>query len=173
MAGALLDDWPQISATRLHDFNRLDEEAARDLLRGCLDVDRWIDAIQVRRPYPGVDDLLDAARTAANPFTDAEVDHVCPLGSGRGEPAAHGAFAMGPSGGCLPWEARPQLRDFLAAYQERFGRPFVIRRLGRSGPEIMAKLVARLGNDAETERRVLAAEVRQIALLRLANRIPA
>jgi 2-oxo-4-hydroxy-4-carboxy-5-ureidoimidazoline decarboxylase len=175
MAGALLDDWPQISATRLHDFNRAGEDAARELLRGCLDVDRWIDAILAGRPYGSVDHLLEAARSAANPLTDAEVEHVCPR---RGEDGAQvtigvDAYAMGsPSAGCLPWEARAHLADCLDAYHERFGRPFVIRRAGRSGPEIMAKLETRLRNDPDAENRVVAAELRQIALLRLAKRIP-
>jgi 2-oxo-4-hydroxy-4-carboxy-5-ureidoimidazoline decarboxylase len=71
----------------------------------------------------------------------------------------------------LLWEARTHLVECLDAYEERFRRSFVIRRMGRSGPEIMAKLEARLVNDPETENRVVAAELRQIALLRLAERI--
>ncbi len=38
------------------------------------------------------------------------------------------------------------------AYEERFDRVFLIRAAGRSGPEILAELDRRLGNDAATER---------------------
>ena len=54
-----------------------------------------------------------------------------------------------------------------AAYEERFGRVFLIRAAGRSPEEMLAELERRLGNDDETEAREAIEQLRQIALLRL------
>ena len=54
-----------------------------------------------------------------------------------------------------------------AAYEERFGRVFLIRAAGRDAEEILAELDRRLGNDDEAERAETVDNLRQIALLRL------
>ena len=53
------------------------------------------------------------------------------------------------------------------AYEEKFGRIFLIRAAGRSRPEILAELQRRLLLDPEAEVKVVAAELRDIALLRI------
>src|SRR5690349_11240655 len=55
-------------------FNRLDAEAARAVVRRCVDIDRWVDAVVSGRPYATTADLLAAARTSAAPWTVAEID---------------------------------------------------------------------------------------------------
>ena len=64
-----------------------------------------------------------------------------------------------------------RLRAANEAYEERFGRVFLIRAAGRSAAEILAALESRLTNDDATERRVVADQLRQIALLRLAGAV--
>ena len=54
-----------------------------------------------------------------------------------------------------------------AAYEERFGRVFLIRAAGRDAEAILAELDRRLGNDDATERAETVDNLRQIALLRL------
>ncbi len=54
-----------------------------------------------------------------------------------------------------------------AAYEERFGRVFLIRAAGRDAEEILAELERRLGNTDEAERAETVDNLRQIALLRL------
>ena len=54
-----------------------------------------------------------------------------------------------------------------AAYEERFGRIFLIRAAGRSPEEMLAELKRRLGNDELTEATEAIEQLRQIALLRL------
>ena len=54
-----------------------------------------------------------------------------------------------------------------AAYEERFGRIFLIRAAGRSPEEMLAELKRRLGNDELTEATEAVEQLRQIALLRL------
>jgi 2-oxo-4-hydroxy-4-carboxy-5-ureidoimidazoline decarboxylase len=53
------------------------------------------------------------------------------------------------------------------AYEEKFGRVFLIRAAGRDGPQILAALTERLLNDPEVEARVVRDQLAQIAQLRL------
>ena len=55
------------------------------------------------------------------------------------------------------------------AYERRFGRVFLIRAAGRSSAEILDQLQVRLDNDLDTEDAVVADQLRQIALVRLAG----
>ena len=53
------------------------------------------------------------------------------------------------------------------AYEEKFGRVFLIRAAGRSRAEILAELRRRLELDPDAELEQVAAELRDIALLRI------
>ena len=59
------------------------------------------------------------------------------------------------------------LREGNREYEERFGRVFLIRAAGRSAPQILASLRQRLENEPEVEERIVAGQLREIALLRL------
>ena len=149
-------------------FNRWDRSAAAALLRSCLDVDRWVDELVEGRPFPDVDTLLQAARQTA-PLTAAELNRVCPL-----LPSGHRSQPTVVVGAPLPQLGPgaltdPALIEHLMAYQDRFGRPFVIRAAGRSWLEIAAKLGLRLTHKPDREDQIIAAEMHQIALLRLAR----
>ena len=65
----------------------------------------------------------------------------------------------------------PEQAERLAAgnraYEERFGRVFLIRAAGRSRAEILAELERRLALDPEEEIGIVGAELRDIALLRI------
>lgn len=91
----------------------LQEAVLRGRLSTCLDVPRWIDAIVERAPFASLDDLLDVARTAADPLTREEIERALthhvrigdrPSGAGLGDDVAR------PGAGLLP-ELRQQLRD--------------------------------------------------------------
>ena len=62
-----------------------------------------------------------------------------------------------------------RLRAGNAAYEERFGRIYLVRAKGRSGEELLALLEQRLGNDPATELEVTRQQLGEIALLRLAD----
>jgi 2-oxo-4-hydroxy-4-carboxy-5-ureidoimidazoline decarboxylase len=53
------------------------------------------------------------------------------------------------------------------AYEEKFGRVFLIRAAGRTAPEILAALQERLDNSPAQEDVIVAQQLREIALLRL------
>lgn len=70
-------------------------------------------------------------------------------------------------------EVQRALREGNLAYEERFGRVFLIRAAGRSADEILSSLRDRLQNDAAAEDRIVAEQLREIALLRLRGTVTA
>jgi 2-oxo-4-hydroxy-4-carboxy-5-ureidoimidazoline decarboxylase len=146
---------------------------ARDLL-ACCDVPRWAEAVTRGRPYDGLDELLARADQAARDLNPTEVDRAL---------AAHpriGARTQGP-GTSAKWSRQEQsavgddaataqaLLEGNRAYEERFGRVFLICATGLTGEQILDALHERLGNDSGTEDRVVADELRKIALVRVAK----
>ena len=158
---------------RLHTFNRLERSEAAALLRPCLDVERWVSSVVEGRPYANSDELFAAARSAASPLTGAEVEAALAHHPRIGERAAGGSAEAALSRSeqatlTLDEDVQRQLVEGNQAYEQRFRRVFLIRAAGRSSTEILAKLQCRLANDAETEDAVVADQLREIAMLRLA-----
>jgi 2-oxo-4-hydroxy-4-carboxy-5-ureidoimidazoline decarboxylase len=56
-----------------------------------------------------------------------------------------------------------------AAYEERFGRIYLVAAAGRSGEELLGLLEERLGNDPDTELDVVRRELARITRLRLSD----
>lgn len=161
-----------LSESSLTEFNAADRAAAAAAIRPCLDVDRWVEAIVDGRPYADLPAVLDAARTAANPFTDTELDaalrHHPRIGERAAGGSAEASFSRAEqSGVSADAEVQRKLAEGNQAYEQRFGHVFLIRAAGRSSEEILAALQERLTNDAETEKAIMSDQLRQIALLRL------
>ena len=157
----------------LEEFNAADRDAAIAVLRPCLDITRWRDELADARPYGSVDELVAWAEAAASPFTAEEVG-----GRARAPPAHRRATrGRGRRGGDVARRAgrrRPGDAEIAAAlaagnraYEERFGRVFLIRAAGRSSREILAALTERLGHTPAEEEPVVADQLREIAVLRL------
>jgi len=60
-----------------------------------------------------------------------------------------------------------RLEEGNRAYEERFGRVFIIRAAGRSGAEILDQLRLRLDHTDEAERATTIDQLTQIAVLRM------
>ena len=160
--------------TLLGAFNACDPAEAAALLRPCLDVDRWIDEIVDARPYASIDDLFATARDAANPLTGPELEaalsHHPRIGERARGASAEASLSRSEQAGLdVDSAAEDRLAEGNRAYEQRFGRVFLIRAAGRSCAEILSQLQARLGNDLDTEDGVVADQLRQIALVRLAG----
>ena len=142
-------------------------ETTRDVLLGCLSVPRWADDVLAGQPYTDRDALLAAADRAARELTDEELDQALSGHPRIGERG--GARSQREQSGVDPGEVdtAARLAAGNAAYEERFGRVFLIRAAGRDGAEILAELDRRLGNDDATERAETVDNLRQIAMLRL------
>lgn len=157
----------------LEEFNRTDREAVLRALRPCADIPRWCEQLADGRPYASVEALLAAAATAADTFTDDEVEaalaHHPRIGERAGGHGTEATMSRSEQSGVDPadGEVQSMLREGNLAYEQRFGRVFLIRAAGRSAQEMLANLRDRLHNDPEAEDRIVAAQLREIALLRL------
>jgi 2-oxo-4-hydroxy-4-carboxy-5-ureidoimidazoline decarboxylase len=142
-------------------------ETTREVLLGCLSVPRWADDVRAGQPYADRDELLAAADRAARELTDDELDQALAGHPRIGERG--GVQSQREQSGVDPGQVdtAARLAAGNAAYEERFGRVFLIRAAGRDGAEILAELDRRLRNDDATEREETVDNLRQIALLRL------
>ena len=154
-------------------FNEADRDEAIAMLRPCLDIDRWCSQVADARPFGSVDELLAWAEVAASPFTPSEVEgalaHHPRIGERPTGAGAEAAMSRSEQSGVDPADAEvaAALAAGNRAYEERFGRVFIIRAAGRSGTEILDQLRLRLDNTDELERAETIEQLVQIALLRV------
>lgn len=157
-------------------FNTLDATRAAQLLRPCLDIDRWIAQLVRARPFASVSELLRTAQTSATPLTEAEVNAALaqhPRLGQRVEGSTKESELSRNEQASLNLDNDLNVR--LAAanqdYEQRFERVFLIRAAGRSGDEILSECRRRLQNDAATELQEVCEQLRDIALLRLTQMV--
>ena len=157
----------------LEQFNSASRPEAADSLRPCLDIPRWIDELVDARPYSGLAALLEAGRGAADPFSPAEIEAALARHPRIGERAqgnsTEARLSQAEQAGLEEAGAAvaQALADGNRAYEEKFGRVFLIRAAGRSRGEILAALNARLAHTPEEEQAIIGQQLREIAVLRL------
>ena len=158
---------------RIEEFNALPADEAAALIRACADADHWVAAVVDGRPYADVPALVAAAAKLADEWTADDVDQALaghprigerPSGAG----ASDASSAREQAGVDLAdAELATALRAGNAAYEAKFGRIYLVRAKGRTGPQLLALLRERLTNDPETEEAVMTQQLREIALLRI------
>ena len=157
----------------LDEFNALTPDEAAELVRVCADIPAWIDEVVAARPYGDLGELIDVAQVAAEGWSDAEVDAALAQHPRIGERAegdgAEAAMSRTEQSSVSGLEA--EIVAGNRAYEEKFGRIFLIRAAGRSADEVLDQLTTRLGHDAETEAAVVAEQLKEIAMLRLEGMI--
>lgn len=151
-------------------FNRLAPDDAQELLLACCGSPSWAARLLEGRPYPNGVALLDAARTACEGLTPAEVDAAL---------VEHPRIGQRPEGGGLSasWSRQEQagvdaaagalLASANAAYELRFGRVFLVAARDLSAVDVLAELDRRLGNDPDTEHAEVVGALGDIAVQRL------
>ncbi|HEY0000129.1 MAG TPA: 2-oxo-4-hydroxy-4-carboxy-5-ureidoimidazoline decarboxylase [Actinoplanes sp.] len=158
----------------VEEFNSLPAARLEDSLLACCAAPAWGAEIAAKRPYRDRSEILAAADAAARALSWDEV-----LAGLSAHPRI-GERATGDSAEAA-WSRREQstaaqdtdaatetaLSEANRAYEERFGHVFLIFASGRTRAEILAAARERLTNDEAAERPIVAAELRQIALLRL------
>lgn len=169
---AVITVWKGPATMRVSEFNTADVARARDLVAPCLDIPRWVDAVVAGRPYPDVEAAATTAATAADPFTSEEIEralvHHPRIGEkARGSSTEAGLSRTEQAGLETSDDIQRRLVEGNRAYEQRFGRVFLIRAAGRTSAQILDQLDQRLGNDDATEERIVADQLRQIAVLRL------
>jgi 2-oxo-4-hydroxy-4-carboxy-5-ureidoimidazoline decarboxylase len=160
-------------------FNSAGREDVLRALRPCLDIDRWVEQLADARPFPNKEALLRFAGEAAEPFTPLEVQRALahhprigtPPQAGTTEPVLSRSAEMSRSEQAGVDVGEDGLASALAQgnreYEDKFGRIFLIRAAGRTGPEILAALRERLNHTPEEENLIVARQLREIAVLRL------
>ena len=145
------------------------DAALREGLAAALAVPRWVEDVASRAPFATLDELLAVASAEASPLSPNEIGQAIshhprigekPVGQGtsqelsRSEQGASTEFAE-------------EIAAGNAAYEQRFGRVFIIRAAGRTRREILDELTRRLTLDDAVELQVVGEQLRDIALLRL------
>ena len=148
----------------------IDDVLTEAALRQCCAADAWVDAITAGRPYPDEDALGAASDKATLELDDTGLAQAL-AGHPRIGERVHGGWSgqeqSGVSGASD--DARAQLATANAEYEQRFGHVYLVCATGKSADEMLAICRARLGNDPETEHRVVLGELAKINRLRLAK----
>lgn len=143
------------------------------VLRDCCSSPAWVRAMSARRPFGHRAALLAASDEVFAHLTGTDVEAAL-----AGHPRI-GDRAMR-DGTDARWSRHEQrsvteggaglqvrLREGNQAYEQRFGRVFLIRADGRSAQDMLEELTRRLGNDDEAEATEVKEQLRQITRLRL------
>ncbi|MDR6434964.1 2-oxo-4-hydroxy-4-carboxy-5-ureidoimidazoline decarboxylase [Paenarthrobacter nicotinovorans] len=161
----------------LAEFNSVDRDEAIRILTPCLDITRWVELVVDARPFSSVEELLGQAQQAAEPFTSEEVEsamaHHPRIGERPKAQTTEAAMSRSEQAGVDPGDSAvtTALAEGNRAYEEKFGRVFLIRAAGRSAQEILGTLQERITHTPEEEDTIVAGQLREIALLRLSGLI--
>ncbi|PFG42594.1 2-oxo-4-hydroxy-4-carboxy-5-ureidoimidazoline decarboxylase [Isoptericola jiangsuensis] len=157
----------------IDDFDTLDAATATATVAVWAAVPTWTDAVVAGRPY-GTTAALAAhaaalATTWGRPELDAALAHHPRIGE---RPTGDGAEAAASrreqaSMTTADDDVAARLAAGNRAYEERFGRVFLVRAAGRTPDEMLAELERRLHHDDATEVAEACDQLAQIALLRL------
>lgn len=157
----------------LNEFNEMDTAAAASLVSVWAQIPAWVDGVVAARPYPSVKALAETAERLASEWTRTDLDqalaHHPRIGqrvSGAGAEAAASRTEQASMTQAAA-DVTAAIAAGNAAYEERFGRVFLIRAAGRSPEEMLGELGRRLQNDDEAEADTATTQLAEIALLRL------
>lgn len=161
----------------LTDFNAAPRADAAALAQVWAAVPAWADQIADARPFESTEELLSFADAAARAWTEADLDAALahhprigqrPTGSDAHAQASRSEqAAVGGAGG----EVMTDIAAANAAYEDRFGRVFLIRAAGRTADEILSEARRRTALDDDAEVAEALDQLRAIALLRIRSDI--
>jgi 2-oxo-4-hydroxy-4-carboxy-5-ureidoimidazoline decarboxylase len=168
-----------MSAGELARFNGLPSAAAREQLLACCSSPVWADRMAAGRPYSSARDAVRQSGAIVAMLTVPELEaalaghpRIGEQPAGTGDPAGTGQPAewsrAEQSGVSAADEAtRHALAQFNLDYERRFGHVYLVSASGRSAPELLAVLRARLRNTPPVEWRVVRVELQKINEIRL------
>ena len=155
-------------------FNALPTDRLEGDLLACCAVPAWGATIIAKRPFRERLEIISTADAAARALTWDEVrlglsahPRIGERASGESKEASWSRREQSTAAQGSDELTRAALVDVNRAYEKRFGHVFLIFASGRTQEEILAVARDRLVNDEETERVIVADELRKIALLRL------
>ncbi len=161
---------------KLAEFNALStDEAVKDLMR-CCGARRWATQVAARRPYNTVESVMKMAddlwaRMDRADALEAFSHHpkIGDVASLRTRFASTSQWASGEQSGVASAgdDVLQRLADGNAAYEEKFGYIFIVCATGKTAPEMLELLEARLNNRPADELRIAAGEQAKITRIRL------
>jgi 2-oxo-4-hydroxy-4-carboxy-5-ureidoimidazoline decarboxylase len=158
----------------LDEWNRLDRETAAEKILPCNGSHAWAKCVTAQRPIRSEEELFAVADSVWTAMPERDRQEAFDSHPRLGEAGAKAA-----TGQSLSWSAAEQsaadpderIRIALAetnrAYEEKFGRIFLLCATGRSAQEMLTILRARMQNDPATELQQAAEQQRLITRLRL------
>ena len=161
-------------STLLERWNASNASAAVTEILPCNGSTAWAAAMVARRPFPSVEALLEAADEVWSGLPEQAWQQAFDSHPRIGEREAKAASAKS-----LAWsegeqsaanadtEMRTRLAEANRAYEQQFGRIFLVCAAGKSAAGMLAILEQRMHNDAATELHEAAEQQRQITQLRL------
>ncbi|HEI8867278.1 TPA: 2-oxo-4-hydroxy-4-carboxy-5-ureidoimidazoline decarboxylase [Serratia odorifera] len=158
---------------KLQRFNALPVAEAAALLRPCVAIDSWIDAVLAARPFADRDSALACGAQAAQQWQPEEIALALAQHPRIGERAqGHGREAQLSAREQSAVDAQDRtlaqaLLDGNRRYEAKFGQVFLIRAAGRDGQAILQALERRLHNSPRQEQQETAEQLREIVQLRL------
>ncbi|MFH5209550.1 2-oxo-4-hydroxy-4-carboxy-5-ureidoimidazoline decarboxylase [Antrihabitans spumae] len=154
----------------LVEFNELAYASALEQLIAVCAAPTWAHNVVTGRPFADSDQLFEHAEKCLRALPDSDIDQALdghPRIGGDVRNANSAAEQAAVTG--ADTEVRAKLADLNADYEARFGHIYLVFASGRSGEELLQILVARLGNDAATERLTIRNELVKINRLRVAR----
>lgn len=161
----------------ISEFDGLAPERAAEVVGVWAAVPAWVESVVAGRPYGSRTALAQRAAALAATWDGRDLDAALahhprigekPRGAGAGADASRSEqSAMADAG----QDVATAIAEANAAYEERFGRVFLIRAAGRSPQEMLREARRRLANDDATEAAEALDQLGQIAQLRLAASI--
>ena len=149
-------------------LNRLPEDEAAAELRRCCGSGNWARAMASERPFETLEQVRVAADRIWRGLAPEDWLEAFRSHPRIGDPRASGREAEEQAGA---QSASAELQEALSranrAYEDRFGRIFIVCASGSSAGRMLAELEERLGNDPDTELGAAAEEQRKITRLRL------
>ncbi|RFU20224.1 2-oxo-4-hydroxy-4-carboxy-5-ureidoimidazoline decarboxylase [Geodermatophilus marinus] len=159
--------------TALDELNDAPADRLVQRLRACNAAPRFAAQVVAGRPYPDAGTLVARAGEVVRglPWEEVELALAAhPRIGDRVEGSSAEAGASRREQGAVVGadeRTRAALAEGNRAYEERFGRVFLVRAAGRSPEELLAELRRRLGHDEEAERAEVVEQLAQITELRV------
>jgi 2-oxo-4-hydroxy-4-carboxy-5-ureidoimidazoline decarboxylase len=156
-------------------WNSLDAASAAREVLPCCGSQAWAHGLAALRPFADEHQLYSASDKVWRALAEEDVAEAFDSHPRIGQQHARAATAES-----LAWSSEEQraavsnqdavklaLADGNRQYEDRFGRIFIVCAAGKSAPEILSILNARMNNNAIVEWREAAEQQRQITQLRL------
>jgi 2-oxo-4-hydroxy-4-carboxy-5-ureidoimidazoline decarboxylase len=164
---------PSTDPTLAH-WNTLDAPTAAATILPCNGSQTWAEQLAALRPFATPFDLTCTADIVwrSLPAADQQqaFDSHPRIGERQAKSATVASLALSTteqSAAQLTTDTQAELAAANRAYEEKFGRIFIVCATGKSAEEMLTILRHRLSNDPATELREAAEQQRQITQLRL------